>query len=1144
MSSIPDVVMSKIMRVLTKLVDPPGGWWWMCTVEVWEQLVMFAGAIFCGLDLDVGSSAGSGKDEKGKAKTQQVRDDETERASVNCLKALLRPRSVHNEEATARNNLFKTRTTQSTHLFSILGQALTKLLLTSHSVNRTLQTLSFDLLDILVTAYFPSEFFPSILPGVVSAMTRMTLGGSGKAWAPGESVKRALEIMQEVIVRAIGDEVCIAKGAVRTFSRLDELDGVQIDGEKILRPSPSSSSPPGPEAATATSPFYTKRTTIWLSSTSTHLTLAIKHTLAALTSHPTATALAALSTFSYTLLSNTTQTLQELHPQLILTLLSCSTCPFSEIQLLSKNYLITLISPSRNYSPAPSHRLLQSLSTQAYQTLISLPHTIPTRSSTNLIKQANRIIAICNLSDSIPSISDGIAKLLGRGPMGGIEKWGWKFVEILRFEVPSVSVVGDGRGVTAFLEGGGRGYQGFQELNMRFVESKDAQYALDEMFRALGRAVRCARGRTRIPVEACSAVEWFVGLGRKKIRATSASADEGREVAALWCAMRLLEGLRGVELDRREKDHSVADDDVRGLKDLEKTCRWIVKVVVELWEDGDDDGDEDEPANLDTHGHEHEVAEIDNRMAVQYIKGLNPLTTLFDIQKSTSSITQHRHELKLENQIILQKILALRVLALTSLILHTPSSSSHFFLLHTLYPILTSLTSQNAYLTSTATATLAHISHSTGYASPSNLLLANFDYALDGVGRKLRLSSYRSGNGKTFDPNAIAVLKILIRLVGRDIVSRASDVVEVCFERMEEFHGYGFVVEGVVGVLEEVVEAVCESVDVGVGVGPGVGEGPDYMASFVEWYRERARGQEEGDEGGGYGPVPREDWGKGKGKGKDPDESPPADATDEHMSAHDEIPLTRTQQLTTQIISHSLNFLTHSSPTIRSRILGLLSKVCTSVGSSEDGDGTTQPLTERAVLPIIHEAWPYILKRLDEKGDAERFVVFEAVEFVACLAETRGIGEFVASRIWKDVWPRVRGVLSVEGGGKVEVKNPYPYSSEFRTYRAVLRLLNAVARGSGIQVWRNDVLWEVCLGVRRFLTDVDGELARLTRELYRTLWKNEEKDLVWLVLCGSCGTRLDPGEGEVMWEKVGFLREGIDVEKWRGEECARSIICM
>ncbi len=60
----------------------------------------------------------------------------------------------------------------------------------------------------------------------------------------------------------------------------------------------------------------------------------------------------------------------------------------------------------------------------------------------------------------------------------------------------------------------------------------------------------------------------------------------------------------------------------------------------------------------------------------------------------------------------------------------------------------------------------------------------------------------------------------MVRLVGADIVDKAGDVVEECFDRLDEYHGYGVIVDGLIEVLAEVVKVIEMEAEVNAGSDP------------------------------------------------------------------------------------------------------------------------------------------------------------------------------------------------------------------------------------------------------------------------------------------------------------------------------------
>jgi hypothetical protein len=385
-------------------------------------------------------------------------------------------------------------------------------------------------------------------------------------------------------------------------------------------------------------------------------------------------------------------------------------------------------------------------------------------------------------------------------------------------------------------------------------------------------------------------------------------------------------------------------------------------------------------------------------------------------------------------------------------------------------------------LSATALATLDFITAATSYASPANLLLSNFDYILDSVSRRL--------SQRWLDIDATKVLCVMIRLVGADIVEKAGDVVEECFDRLDEFHGYGIIVDGLIEVLHEVLKVIGMETRLNPpkreNTPPPVAETRKAnLNDFFAFLQNRFDSFPDSDEFG-YCPVPQEPWGKAKARDDD------TKADDDEIKStpmSDEPPPTIIQSLTKQITSRSLYFLTHDSPVVRSKILRLLSLA-------------VPVLPESVLLPSIHDAWPFVLNRLE---DVEAFVVTADVELIEMLAEH--VGDFMFRRIWDDVWPRFRVMLRLlERGetasamvrrGEVSIGTESAYTESHRLYRSLLRTMTAAMKGVH---QRESSFWEVIVAFRRFLSSHahDG-LQQHALDLYFQASK-QNPDAVWLLL--------------------------------------------
>ncbi|KAF9654189.1 hypothetical protein BDM02DRAFT_3157819 [Thelephora ganbajun] len=1027
-SAIPDQVLEKLFIVLRILLEV---WWWSIDLQTWEQIYMLCGSIVMGLG------------DKGK---ERDRGDETREAAVQCLLRLLRgPPTDEESKPDPRRETNTARLTlhaRSRQFFPIFGQTLTSVMETSLTTALSLQRACLQALRVMIEDYAPLYFVPSILPGVVSTMVKAALGTSTrKGWSNGEIVAEALGVMEIVVVRAIGDDVCVEEGAIR---RTDDL-------EDLLELSTSAQAPVA-EGSSEDTPYATKRTESWLRASSSQLHIAM-NSLSSLPSHPTPSALLALCNFSCSVLSATTLTLPQTQPLLLSYLLSLSNAPYISVSEKASSHLAELLRPgTKTYHP-----LIQTLSNVTSDYLSSLPRLISIQSEAKVEHTARLIEAICRLCSRGPNGEErnpAIATRLQRltGPMGGIEKWGWVLLSVLEFGEPEFSTADFSVAQILDVEYAGPVDVPFPELILKNITSRSTSSSLVHMLRALGQATG----------EGCIfAIEWFVGVGRKSKKRDA--------VAALWCAARLLEGAGEVSLD------SSSGGIVRGRnKRIEKLARSVVKIISELW----DEPKEDEVIQTTQDAQSQALADVvDENTLIEHKAGLltvrPPGTSGSSQAKGRPAPQPHLHA-----------VLSIQLLSISSGILQTRFSS---LFLRVLYPVLHSVVSTNTHLSSTALAGLKYITNSTSYASPANLLLANFDYALDAISRRL--------SRRWLDLDATKVFVLLVRLIGKDIVEKAGDVVEECFDRLDEYHGYQVLVEGLVEVLVEVVRIVGEDESSRVDrtnenppVEPRPPTDDERFEEFFHWLKHRDDVPvHEGEDTTDYGPTPRKAWGK---------ESSETDQVGEAPNPVGEDPIsTPTQLLTKQIVSRSIYFLTHSSPLIRARILTLLTN-------------SIPVLPASAVLPSIHQAWPFVLNRFSDK---EGWVVSAAAGLVESLSVN--VGSFMQRRVWDDVWPKFRMLLDkLEAGDKSSalarrgydggIGTESAYSHSHRLYRSILR---TVITGTQKVRTEDATLFEVILLFRRFLgRGVHEELQKYARELYIDVAK-QNADAVWLVLEGTVG---------------------------------------
>ncbi|EKM84112.1 hypothetical protein AGABI1DRAFT_117556 [Agaricus bisporus var. burnettii JB137-S8] len=1023
--TIPDQILEKVLILLGFLSE---SWWWHCEVAIWEQIFMLCGSV-----LSDGATAGR----------KSPRDDQVKQAAAQCLYTLLRQREASEllspnnfQQAKARSAEFQ-RLARLPRFIPILGRTLGAVVESSESRTFSLQQTSLNVVQLLLGSYAPDQVFPMILPGVISSMSKVALATKlDKQWANGDSVVSALHVMQIAIVRSVGDTICLAEGALRSADNLEDL--TEIVAPSVDEPL---------EADVTSSP--TRRTPSWLKGTVSQLHIAINN-LNVLTVHPNPVVLRALASFSGHVLKETTLTLPQTQPLLLAFLLSASMSPFQSVSSEAHSHLSVLLPIGHKSRVSFLRILLRNMS----EYLSALPRLVSVQEESKVQHLASLIEAICRLAspskDSVstaaPAISQGIGKLLG--PSGEVEKWGWNLLSV--FEFSEVAVAVQMTPERLMLEGNPNTSQlpVFPTMQLRTMGITTLE-AVERMFRALGDAGG----------DACLyAVEWFIGIGK---------GGTGRDaVAAMWCACRLLEGVSNIHLSVEESyDHITP----RSTKRLEKLARSLAKTLPELWDLQAGDTDQyPQPNNTSQ--------DLGEASLVERKIGLKQLHANLKIIRSSPAVIVDTYD-----QPINHRALTLQIISVCVGILQ---SRSTLLLIHVLYPVLHSLVSQVSFLASTAYASLQFMTAAASYASPANLLLSNFDYALDAISRRL--------TRRRLDVVATQVLVLLVRLVGSDVVEKAGDVVEECFDRLDEFHGYDVVVEGLVNVLVEVTK--CLRNEAPQNAKP-VKE-PRYtpyarvsdITGFFQWYRQRHDLKAE-EEDVNYGPAPRRAWGEDKEKSTEEEEDAAIRKTE---NPSDEPPPTPTQALTKQIVSRSLYFLTHGSPIIRARILKLLAFSIPNIPSS-------------ALMPAIHSAWPFILNRL---SDQETFVV-SATAFLIEMLSTH-MGEYMFRRIWDDVWPKFKTLLAeLQAGdqnnalvqrGRDFVGAESAYTHSHRLYRALLDTMTAALQDVHLH---ERSFWDVLVLFRRFLSSAaHPELQQCARRLYSAAM-TQDADTVWLVLSAT-----------------------------------------
>ncbi|TKY89126.1 hypothetical protein EX895_001657 [Sporisorium graminicola] len=419
---------------------------------------------------------------------------------------------------------------------------------------------------------------------------------------------------------------------------------------------------------------------------------------------------------------------------------------------------------------------------------------------------------------------------------------------------------------------------------------------------------------------------------------------------------------------------------------------------------------------------------------------------------------QHRYQ-QAERHIDLSNALLFALLSSSSKLL---GQSFRTLLLRGSYPLISGMsassTASSELVRQASTSAMRDIAFYTAYADVKNCLLDHADYILgsacqrliSGLDEELRtialadLPTAPSSPSTTLSRGAVRekvvlplvsaqrapfVLVEMIRVLGSEIIPMVEDAIDEILDALDRFHHHATICDGLLAVLDSVLETMAvEQASRPVGRGSNTLDqvaavaherSRDELDMFKAWLAARRHEQPAFDNAAhdGEGTV-------------DPEEK-------------DDKP-TKSQQVATQILSKAAVFLTHPSPNLRFRVLGLL----------RHGIQTLAPQARTAeLLPVINSAWPFVMTRLGtaysnakgsrssqlvpiidlapaavgtrsrerdeawyrkaEAGLAERDpqVWVAAARFVEAAVEH--VPEFVGKRVVEEAWPRFEMLLTL-----------------------------------------------------------------------------------------------------------------------------------
>ncbi|CBQ68808.1 conserved hypothetical protein [Sporisorium reilianum SRZ2] len=334
-------------------------------------------------------------------------------------------------------------------------------------------------------------------------------------------------------------------------------------------------------------------------------------------------------------------------------------------------------------------------------------------------------------------------------------------------------------------------------------------------------------------------------------------------------------------------------------------------------------------------------------------------------QAATQLSLQHRFQ-QAERHMDLSNALLFALLGSASKLL---GQSFRALLLRGAYPLISGMsaasTGSSELVRRASEAAMKDVAFYTAYADVKNCLLDHADYILgsacqrliSGLDEELRAIAFPSLATTSTPSNGAAgqamvvlplvsaqrapfVLVEMIRVLGSEIIPMVEDAIDEILDALDRFHHHATICDGLLAVLDSILETMAmeQASKPARSAGKGVDQidavahelKRDEVDIFKTWLAARRREQPAFDDAAD---------GAGSGKGEEEKEDKP----------------TKSQQVASAILSKAAVFLTHPSPILRSRVLGLL----------RHGIETLAPQARTAeLLPIINSAWPLVMTRL------------------------------------------------------------------------------------------------------------------------------------------------------------------------------------
>ncbi|CAL1546861.1 unnamed protein product [Lymnaea stagnalis] len=164
---------------------------------------------------------------------------------------------------------------------------------------------------------------------------------------------------------------------------------------------------------------------------------------------------------------------------------------------------------------------------------------------------------------------------------------------------------------------------------------------------------------------------------------------------------------------------------------------------------------------------------------------------------------------------------------------------------------------------------------------------------------------------------------------------------------------------------------------------------------------------------------------------------------------------------------------------------------------------------ERELLPQIHQLWPGLACLFHHQ---EKFVVIKAMQTL--LALTNLSGDFIRSRVMKEVVPGVVQYMEKQGNISSESRSAYLHTTNYKLQLCVLSTLGPLAKNLALDGNDLNTLVNICLP---YLSDLQPlPLQNAAVESF-SMFIDLDPDALWYTLCEVyCPVMLTPPGSEFL----------------------------